>query len=291
MKKKISAILAAVMVFAAVPAHSQKVGDVIGTVYNTDIVAYVNNYAIPSYAANGTSVIVAEDLRNFGFDVEWNGEARQLSISRNTSSQPATMTVEKTGAPSTEFADLLYTDITVYADGIKIPSYAINGYTMIPMESLTMLGECIWVSEQRALKMWVDGLHIRPEMQKVEQYIGDLRGVWSSVEYPDICEIYIYAQNGNVIDFGILAMNARATRIATAEVQKVKITDGTGTFRFEDSFGFRGTGTIRFSDGMMSISYNVTSSGAGYSIVAGEGLYTKTGTAAEANKAMPGMFW
>ena len=152
---------------AITPVNAEIIGDKTGTVYNTDIVAYINNYAIASYAANGTSVIVAEELRYFGFDVEWNETERSLSITRNTETQPDEMNVLKQETPGSEFSDILYTDIAVYANGVRIPSYAINGYTMIPMESLTMFGECYWIPEQRALKLWVDGLNIRPTMQPV----------------------------------------------------------------------------------------------------------------------------
>ena len=60
---------------------SARVGDVIGTAYHTDIVAYINHYAIPSYISNGQSCIVAEDLKYFGFNVVWNGSKRTLEIS------------------------------------------------------------------------------------------------------------------------------------------------------------------------------------------------------------------
>ena len=172
MLKKISSIFILVsMLFAVAPVtKAAKVGSVIGTVYHTDIVAYINNYAIPSYAANGTSVVVAEDLRNYGFDVTWNANARTLSINRNSTVYPAGMNFSKTGAPSSKFANLLYTDIKVYANGIKIPSYAINGYTMIPLESLTMFGTYNWVDYQRALKLWIDGLYVRKDMQTVNRY-------------------------------------------------------------------------------------------------------------------------
>ena len=81
MKKRIlSIIMVCAMLMLNTVSFAAKIGDVVGTVYNTDIVAYINNYAIPSYAANGTSVVVAEDLANFGFDVVWDANARTLSI-------------------------------------------------------------------------------------------------------------------------------------------------------------------------------------------------------------------
>ena len=169
MKKLIAIITAAVSALLMLtPVSAYNIGDYIGTVYHTDIVAYINNYAIPSYAANGTSVVVAEDLRNFGFDVIWNNDTRTLNISRNDEKTPAGMEFVKDGTPSMPFTSMLYTDIVVYANGEKVSSYAINGYTMVPVESLTMLGEYEWVPDERALKMWVDGLDVRSEKQPIQ---------------------------------------------------------------------------------------------------------------------------
>ena len=168
MKKARAMLLCAFMLLGvfSVPAQA-KVGDVIGQALNTDIIAYINHYAIPSYAVNGQSVIVAEDLRNFGFDVTWNQEDRTLSIWRNTATQPYQMNFNKQGAPNTKFADILATDIRVYAGGKQLTSYAMSGYTMIPMEELNVFGGVYWVANERAIKLWVDNLHIRSDKQNV----------------------------------------------------------------------------------------------------------------------------
>ena len=92
-------------------AGAAEIGDVVGETYHTDIAAYVNNYSIPSYAANGISVIVAEDLRACGFDVSWNDAERSLTITRNPDLKPVGMVVRKNGAAGIRFMDILYTDI------------------------------------------------------------------------------------------------------------------------------------------------------------------------------------
>ena len=169
MIKKAVLVLLLTSIFTGISfnVYALKAGDVTGKVYNTDIVAYINNYAVPSYAANGVSLIVAEDLRNFGFDVVWDGVERSLTITRNSNTTVSEMDFKKSNKPNSVFSNLLYSDVAVYAGDVKIPSYAINGYSMIPLESLTMFGEVFWIPEQRALKMWVDGLHIRSTMQEV----------------------------------------------------------------------------------------------------------------------------
>ena len=76
MKKKIFGIIISLLMLMSPEAYATEIGEKVGTVYKTDIVAYINNYAVESYAANGQSVIVVEDLRYFGFDVTWNGADR-----------------------------------------------------------------------------------------------------------------------------------------------------------------------------------------------------------------------
>jgi hypothetical protein len=77
------------------------------------------------------------------------------------------MNFKKTGIAPNKFADLLETDISVYANGSKLTSYAINGYTMIPIEELISFGTCSWVESERAVKLWIDGVHVRSSMQEV----------------------------------------------------------------------------------------------------------------------------
>ena len=168
--KKLISLLIVFLVVISLNTYA-KVGDVVGSALNTDIVAYINNYAIPSFAVNGQSCIVAEDLRCFGFDVVWDGENRSLSITKSQNVTPYIMTqleFAKTAPTGSFFADVLETDIVTYADGIKVPSYAINGYTMVPMEALTMLGEVVWNPELWILEMKVNGLPERETRQEIK---------------------------------------------------------------------------------------------------------------------------
>lgn len=199
MKKIPAFLLVVVTLFSLVCVPVQaKVGDVIGTAYHTDIVVYINNYAIPSYAVNGQSVVVAEDLRNFGFDVIWNGYARSLRIARNGASEVSPMAVSKAYATGEKYTNILETDIGVWTDGHVFTSYAMNGYTMVPIEELTMFGEINWVAGERALKMWVDGVRIRDEKQPVS------KRYYNGTVAPDfgwftgtVCEIEDYQYNSS----------------------------------------------------------------------------------------------
>ncbi len=48
-------------------AYAANVGDEIGSIYSTDILADVNGAAINSYALDGKTAIVVEDLARYGF--------------------------------------------------------------------------------------------------------------------------------------------------------------------------------------------------------------------------------
>lgn len=133
--------------------------EICGTALNSDIITYINNYAIETYIVDGTSVVVAEDLRMYGFDVLWNGEERTLSIYRNSATEVTPNLFFKRREPTgSKYCDLYTTDIKTSAAGKPITAYNMNGYTMVPVEELTMLGNVQWYETERILKMTVDGL-------------------------------------------------------------------------------------------------------------------------------------
>lgn len=155
MKKLISIILlTAITLTCFMPLGvNAAIGDVIGQALYTDIITYIDSCPIYTYVVNDRIVVVAEDLRDYGFDVIWDGNARTLTISDST---PPLITpdVYETGIESgTVFQNVLETDIKVYAEGILITSYNINGKTMIPLEELTMFGDFEWFSVDRLLFM------------------------------------------------------------------------------------------------------------------------------------------
>lgn len=57
-------------------------GNIAGQYYETDIVTTLNGRGIESYNIGGRTMICAEAMREFGYDVIWDGDARTLEISR-----------------------------------------------------------------------------------------------------------------------------------------------------------------------------------------------------------------
>jgi len=197
MKKTVSFLLVLSMMFSCIltVTTNAAVGDVVGQALHTDIVAYINHYALPSYAANGKSCIVAEDLRNFGFDVIWDGSARTLSITRNSNTTVKEMTVNKNEPSGKFFSNILETDIKVYANGQRVTSYALNGYTMIPIEDLTMFGAVYWVPEERAIKLWVDGVEQRASKQEI---FGPAAKKYASTSYGSVTGMVTWQYNESI---------------------------------------------------------------------------------------------
>ena len=113
MKKIISFILAFILILSLAP-NVFAVGEITGVIRNTDIKAYVIGKPIKSYNVDNWTCIVAEDLRNFGFDVSWDGDSRSLTIIRNEQLDIVEQYVSKNEKTGSFFADTLE----------KLPSWA-----------------------------------------------------------------------------------------------------------------------------------------------------------------------
>ncbi len=160
MKKRILSVLAAclmVLSLTGIPV-SAKNGDIAGAVYYTDIRAYINGHPIESYNVDGYTAVCAEDLASYGFRVHWHTESRLLEILFNTeyeSAPPEYTFPEVTKLAGTYRMPYLETDIQVLADGKAIPSWNIDGRTLIRLQDLTMFGNTVWDAEARTSTLTV----------------------------------------------------------------------------------------------------------------------------------------
>ena len=118
---------------------SAAVGDVAGNVYSTDIKAYVDEMEIQSYCLEGKTAIPVEALRDYGFDVIYNNDTRTLLIERKSIPQNAPdLKCAPSDLPIGSIVSHYYkTDIKTYMDGYEIPSYALDGFTIVAIEDLT----------------------------------------------------------------------------------------------------------------------------------------------------------
>ncbi len=57
-----------------------KIEEIVDSVYSTDIIANIDGMPIKSYNIGGRTVIVAEELSDYGFDVVWKPESREIVL-------------------------------------------------------------------------------------------------------------------------------------------------------------------------------------------------------------------
>ncbi len=135
MKKAAFVFLAAGLVSAGISA-SAAIGDVVGQVYSTDILATVNGAPIPSYSLDGKTAIALRDLENYGFLVAYTDDAR-VSIAEFSVSRLLTPIegVER-GTVGEVVGDVLETDIVAYVNGEYVPTYNIGGRLVAAIEDI-----------------------------------------------------------------------------------------------------------------------------------------------------------
>ncbi len=161
MKIFMSVAAALVVMSASVSGFADNIGDVTGAVIYSGLDTYINNYPINAYNYKGSQLVCAEDLRDYGFSVSWDGDARALYIDRDYS---VTEILGKHGITKQYFLqykkayDILKTDIRVYVAGNETESYAIGGQTMIKLRALEPFGRCEYSEEERFSKLFIDGV-------------------------------------------------------------------------------------------------------------------------------------
>lgn len=128
-------------------------GDVLGNVLYSDIKAYINGYEISSYNIDGNTMIVAEDLANYGFDVKWNGDDLTLKVEINAEKEVKPLSVEKsadkTGAVRCNY---IYTTIKTYVAGAEVKGYNISGKTIIQFDELAVYGKITWDAKTKEIR-------------------------------------------------------------------------------------------------------------------------------------------
>ena len=154
MKKMLSILLSIIMLLSTTVICSAKPGDIAGTYYSTDINTILNGYEIYSINIGGQTLISAEDMHFYGFNVNWYQEYRQLHISnafRAMNGEPPT--IKKSNFPSgMPIGNYYETDIITYLEGKPITAYNIGGRTYIHAEQMSDWGHIVtWKETDRIL--------------------------------------------------------------------------------------------------------------------------------------------
>lgn len=136
-----------------VPAHLH--GNALGDVLHSDIVAYINGFAIPTFNADGRTMVVVEDLHNYGFNVSVDWENYLLHVGLAMFSDWTLLPVHGLGIPAGTFLFNFYqTPIqTILSGNVHAESFIINGRVAIEFESLTRYGPIEWDANARTLSL------------------------------------------------------------------------------------------------------------------------------------------
>ena len=150
--KKILAVL--FVIFIVSVSVLAKSGDIAGKYYSTDIVTTLNGVEIDAINIGGETLISAEDMKYYGFNVLWDSKARELRItSKDHADSGIPPEVKKSSLPSGSVLGNYYeTDIKTYLNGKVITAYNIGGRTYIHAEETRKHGfDAIWNGKSRTL--------------------------------------------------------------------------------------------------------------------------------------------
>ena len=137
--KKICSVFLMLMMICGVVGVSAANGDVIGQIYSTDILAYINGKPVPSYNIGGRTVIIAEDLEDssYGFAFGYNDAERLLTLDMYcTMPWPTEGEEIRRGIPGQVLGQVYETDIRFLLNGMEIKGYNIGGRTAFCIEDI-----------------------------------------------------------------------------------------------------------------------------------------------------------
>lgn len=120
--------------FACVPASAES--GVVGHIYSTDILTYVNGQPIDGYNIGGRTVVIAEDLDGYGFNHEYNDETRTLKVKSYFNGCHNEFAEIPRGKTGKVLGNVYATDIKVYFNEKEITGYNIGGRTAICIEDM-----------------------------------------------------------------------------------------------------------------------------------------------------------
>lgn len=110
-------------------------------VYHAGIPLYIDAYPMDTYAVDGVLYIFAGDLKQYGFASTWNGKDRTLNISNEGLVVRNGNCYHPERPEWTEVGTARNSDMKVYLNGEKVPTFVAGNRVLIPIGYLALLGE------------------------------------------------------------------------------------------------------------------------------------------------------
>jgi len=140
-------------------------GDVIGTVYSTDILAKIDGLNAPSYNIGGKTAVIIEELADknsnltYAVNMKYDETNRRLDVTMNSSKgfYGEQYDERKRGQIGKIIGSVYETDIKVYFNGYEIKGMNIGGRTAVAIEDLGAINgtnEQFGYSKYRCKAIW-----------------------------------------------------------------------------------------------------------------------------------------
>lgn len=167
MKKTVLALSVGIVVLLLCTLSILAADTVVGKVYASDIQAYLNDYPIPIYNVNDNAVVMAADLRSYGFQVVYNDTLRRSEVTLDTATQKITPIANPRDLRN---ENVYASDITVTLNGKTVPGFNVAGNMAIRFSDLKAYGIHVYDNDSRSTNIWIDSL---PYFFYTEKLIAD----------------------------------------------------------------------------------------------------------------------
>ncbi len=179
MRRIFAFMLAAALFMSAATALAP--GDVLGWVLYTDVVAYIDGVPVRSYNIEGNTYVVAEDLAEYGFGVEWNGATSTLHVTDAHRAVTAEYVPEANTHPAgTPAMPYLYTNVKTVLGGEVVTGYNIGGFTCVCMDDLAAYcaSDYVWDGAASELRLTRRGSKPAPVVRVKETGVRIRSAYW-----------------------------------------------------------------------------------------------------------------
>ncbi len=184
---------------------------VLGNSIYTDIATYINHYPIPSYHFKNLTLIVAEDLENYGFNVKWNEYAQSLTITRNKDKKiselvtfrPETYLIGQKNLTITDtHIKVFYKSYRYYNNPQFYQLSAFYGYVsdtsngkiLINVDDLSCFDNTtvVWCPDIKAMKVWIeDGMPVNSSFDNLRRFDWNIEVIYTGT-FDDLGETYYW---------------------------------------------------------------------------------------------------
>lgn len=181
---------------------------------------FINDYFIPTFSYNNSSMIFLSDLNYYGFDINWDEANKKISIYKNNNKEITGLEDEEVKNRENSYIGkpVIHTNIAVYIGNRKVPCYSVDHSTIIFTNDLNIFGNLNWDNDAKEIIISLKDQPINDELgielinNKIINYNEytldiDLEHIWYDEQNnkSNIVEDSVYGiPSGDCIEFNLL---------------------------------------------------------------------------------------